>query len=333
MNAYESHRQTVRHRIYDINEKDFDAVALAVFEFQYQYNALYRSYCDIMLRDRSRPMSLAEIPCLPIAFFRDHEVKTGNWEPMAVFRSSSTTQSASSRHFIRDIDWYHHVAARCFSRYFKTPSAYTWIGLLPSYLERPDSSLVDMVQFFMQHSKAAGNGFYLARDPSFDQLWRALKSSNERTILIGVSFAVLDLFENPDVPVWDELTVIETGGMKGRRDEITREELHSRMRRLHPSLQISSEYGMTEMMSQAYLVNNVFRCGPTLKIWTRDISDPLQQVNFNQRGAINVIDLGNMDTCCFIATDDVGISYVDGSFDVLGRLDQSEVRGCNLMYA
>ena len=221
----------------------------------------------------------------------------------------------------------------CFTKHFDAVENYTWIGLLPSYLERTDSSLVQMVQHFMELSGRADNNFFLKPERTLIKHLLNLYKKRTPTILIGVAFALLDLFEKHEVPVWDNLLVIETGGMKGRGEEITREELHERLRNNHPGLKIASEYGMTELMSQAYMKNEKFYPGPTMRICIRDISDPLRVVDHGQRGAINVIDLANLDTCSFIATDDIGIVYEDGSFDVLGRLDQSEMRGCNLMYS
>jgi hypothetical protein len=333
MNAYESQRNSLLRRIYNINEKDFEAVALEVYDFQYKYNLLYRQYCDIINADKTKPQRISAIPVLPISFFKDHAVQTGQWEPQQIFRSSGTTQIATSRHFIRDLGLYHQTADRCFTSLFDNPDQFTWIGLLPSYLERPDASLVNMVQYFMNASRKPGNQFYTTWNEHFKETLHALKQENAPTKMIGVSFALLDLFEKEDIPVWPTLTVIETGGMKGRREEITRAELHSRMRVCHSDLQIISEYGMTEMNSQAYLIDDRFYPGPTLRVLVRDISDPLTDVGYHQRGAINIIDLGNIDSCAFIATDDIGKLYPDNTFDVLGRIDQSEVRGCNLMYS
>lgn len=185
----------------------------------------------------------------------------------------------------------------------------------------------------MHIDKKQESDFFGTVDQNIIKVLQSLKMAQQKTILIGVSFALMDLFDHHNVPVWDRLTIIETGGMKGRGPEITREELHSRLRLHHPELKIASEYGMTELLSQAYLVNDSFQPAPTMKILIRDISDPLNLIPAGKRGAINVIDLANIDTCSFIATDDTGVVYEDGSFDVLGRLDQSDVRGCNLMYA
>ena len=319
-------------RIYNINEKDFEGVAMEVWKYQYQNNPLYRSYCDLLGMDTEKVNKMEEIPFLPIGMFRQHEVKTGAWEKERVFRSSGTTGSIQSKHLVRDLSWYHAVAEKCFSLPFGNPSDYTWIGLLPSYLERADSSLVDMVHYFMSSGKQSEALFFPNVSDDIISTLEALCEKKMPSILVGVSFALLDLFEAKEVPAWDGLRVIETGGMKGRSKEITRAELYERLKRNHKELRIHSEYGMTELLSQAYMIDDHFMPGPTMRVRMRDISDPLRLIDDGQRGVINVIDLANIDTCAFIATDDIGISYPDGSFDVLGRIDHSDLRGCNLMY-
>lgn len=325
-------RDSLLRRIYDINEKDFDGVALDVWKYQYDFNPLYRSYCNLLKINPERVKSLEEVPFLPIVMFREHEIKTGQWEAVQVFRSSGTTGNIQSRHVVRDLNHYHTITEKCLNVLSDQPIDYVWIGLLPSYLERRDSSLVDMVHYFMEISNHPENRFYPEVNKVIIEHLEELRFANTRLILIGVSFALLDLFENHDVPVWDNLLVIETGGMKGRGVEITREEMYSRLRKNHASLRIASEYGMTELLSQAYRVKEHFRPGPTMRVLIRDVSDPLRLVKKGQRGVINVIDLANIDTCSFIATDDVGVAYDDGGFDVLGRLDNSDLRGCNLLY-
>lgn len=270
-------------------------------------------------------------PFLPISFFKSHTVQTGEWTPTRFFRSSGTTGMVPSVHAVRDESVYHALALQCFPSEWGKPEDYVWVGLLPSYLERPDSSLVDMVRAFM-HRGVQEEYFFRSADPALMKILRTLANNRRPTILIGVSFALLDMFEYMDVPVWDELIVIETGGMKGRRRELTRAELHGRLRVRKPGLRLSAEYGMTELFSQAYLSGERFVPGPTMRVVARDISDPLQLLPAGERGALNVIDLGNVDTCSFIATEDTGIVHPDGTFDVTGRLDTAELRGCNLMY-
>lgn len=334
MQTPEVQRDSLVHRIYDINENDFDGVAMEVWKYQFENNRLYRNYCELLKIGPESIRQIADIPFLPIVMFRQHEIKTGDWEHEKVFRSSGTTGSIQSIHLVRDLYLYHEMAKRCFSRRFGVPpEQFAWIGLLPSYLERSDSSLVEMVHYFMSTSRFTENIFFSKIDNEVISAMEDLRQKKIPTVLIGVSFALLDLFDRKDVPVWNDLLVIETGGMKGRGKEITREELYGQLRKYNMDIRIASEYGMTELLSQAYMEEDHFVPGPTLRVCMRDISDPLRLIDHGQRGVINVIDLANIDTCAFIATDDVGISYPDGSFDVLGRMDNSDLRGCNLMYA
>ncbi len=305
---------------------------MEVWKYQYNYNLLYHDYCDLLNINPLNVREIGQIPFLPIVLFREHEIKTGHWTPEKAFKSSGTTGSIQSQHLMRSLEWYHQIANLSFTSFFKSPDGFTWLGLLPSYMERPDSSLVDMVNYFMSLSHKPENKFFPAIDFEIMDTLHQLQLNQQPTILIGVSFALLDLFEKNEVPFWDDLLVMETGGMKGRRQELTREELYERIRRQHPNLKIASEYGMTELTSQAYKKDLHFLPGPTMKVYTRDISDPFIITDDGQRGVINIIDLGNLDTCSFIATDDIGMTYPDGSFDVMGRLDQSDIRGCNLLY-
>lgn len=332
MTAPEIQRDSLVRRIYDINEKDFEGVAMEVWKYQYDSNPLYRSYCDLLKAGPDQVQAITDIPCLPIVMFREHEVKTGNWHPEKIFRSSGTTGSIQSRHLVRELDWYHKICRNCFQVSFDQPEQYAWIGLLPSYLERTDASLIQMVRYFMECSKHPENSFFPQISQELIAALSTLRQSNMPTILIGVSFALIDLFDRADVPVWDNLLVIETGGMKGRGKEITRDELYLQLRQHNGGLRIASEYGMTELLSQAYRCEGHFYGGPTMRVFIRDISDPLRLIGQGQRGVINVIDLANIDTCSFIATDDIGIAFADGGFDVLGRLDNSDLRGCNLLY-
>lgn len=332
MTAPEIQRDSLVRRIYDINEKDFEGVAMDVWKYQYVFNPLYRSYCDLLKVGQDEVHSIADIPYLPIVMFREHDVRTGNWVPEKIFRSSGTTGSIQSKHLVRELNWYHKICRKCFQIPVDKPEQYAWIGLLPSYLERTDSSLVSMVHHFMESSKHPENRFFPQISEEIITSLKLLQQSNKPTILIGVSFALIDLFARADVPVWDNLLVIETGGMKGRGREITRDELYQQLRVHYSGLRIAGEYGMTELLSQAYRMDGHFHSGPTMRVYMRDISDPLRMIGDGQRGVINVIDLANIDTCAFIATDDIGIAYPDGGFDVLGRLDNSDLRGCNLLY-
>jgi hypothetical protein len=315
-------------RIYGINAQTFDSVARAVLQYQLDGNSLFRRYAEMI---GFRGDDADAMPFLPISFFKSHTIQTGDWVPERFFRSSGTTGQVPSVHAVRDASVYHAIALKCFPSDWGKPEDHAWIGLLPSYLERPDASLVDMVRYFMQRGQQE-EYFFRSADPALMALLKTLANARRRTILIGVSFALLDMVEHLEVPVWDELTVIETGGMKGRGREITRAELHARLRSRATGVRLSAEYGMTELFSQAYLSGVRFMPGPTMRVVARDISDPLQLLPAGERGALNVIDLGNVDTCAFIATEDTGLVHADGSFEVTGRLDAAELRGCNLMY-
>ncbi|MDQ3016872.1 MAG: acyl transferase [Bacteroidota bacterium] len=332
MSSIDTDRSSLLDRIYNINASDFATVAMEVWRYQYFYNGLYRAYCHLMGRTSTNVSTPEEIPFLPIQLFKDHEVITGDWQTEKSFRSSGTTDSIRSQHIIRDLSWYHSIAENCFKEHLGAPADYHWIGLLPSYLERDDSSLIEMVRYFIELNPDHEGSFYPAINSDLLHVLRQNYTSKKKTILIGVSFALLELFASRIIPIWDELIVIETGGMKGRGPEITRDELHQKLKTNHPALRIVSEYGMTELLSQAYMITDHFRPGPTMKIFIRDISDPLSILPFGQRGAVNIIDLANLDSCTYIATDDVGRVYEDGSFDILGRIDQSDLRGCNLLY-
>jgi phenylacetate-coenzyme A ligase PaaK-like adenylate-forming protein len=333
MQSSEIERNSLADLIYNINEENFGSVAMEIWKYQYRNNGFYHSYCDLLGIQPDKIKNVSQIPFLPIEMFRQHDIKTGDWPAEVVFKSSGTTGSVQSRNHIRSLSWYHEITEKCFNSFFNSPADYIWFGLLPSYLERSDSSLIDMVNSFMQLNKSTENKFFPVLNNEITESLSVLRAANKPVVLLGVSFALLDLFEKTKVPVWENLLVMETGGMKGRRMELTREELYSRIRNHHPDVRIVSEYGMTELTSQAYKKDLHFKPGPTMKVYTRDISDPLNLIEHGQRGALNIIDLGNLDTCAFISTDDVGITYPDGSFDVMGRLDQSDIRGCNLMYA
>ena len=275
--------------------------------------------------------SVADIPFIPISFFKTQLLKTGAWVPKVNFVSSGTTGQQTSVHAVRDPDLYLAHAVRCFEFFFGDLEKYHFFALLPSYMERTHSSLVFMVDCFIKKSHSPKPGFYLN---NVDELMRDINNAREngkKPVLWGVTFALLDLAERyyPDL---SHCLVFETGGMKGRRAEITRQELHDILREGFAVDNIYSEYGMTELFSQAYSRGgNAFFCPPWMKILARDITDPLEKGLLNQTGGINVVDLANVDSVAFLETEDIGKVYSDGSFEVLGRLDNSDVRGCNLL--
>jgi len=317
--------------LYSVNESSFEDIALQLFHFQAQNNAVYKDYVDHLRVDINTVRSLADIPFLPISFFKTHVIKTGAWEAEAVFTSTGTTGQKTSSHPVKRMDFYLSHTIRCFEYFFGDITQYHFLALLPSYLERRDSSLVAMMEYFIQKSRSSHSGFYLHDTEKLLQDVKTLKKQEKKTVLWGVTFALLDLAERY-VPDLGHCMVFETGGMKGRRREITRPELHSVLSRAFRTPEIFSEYGMTELLSQAYSRGkNAFFCPPWMKVIARDITDPMEKGLLNQAGGINVIDFANFDSIAFVETEDIGKIYADGSFEILGRLDNSDVRGCNLM--
>jgi hypothetical protein len=277
-------------------------------------------------------VSLVDIPFMPISFFKYHSVKTGGWDTGLVFKSSGTTGQLRSVHHLRDTDIYHQSCLRSI-RCIGSPADWTWLGLLPSYLENGDSSLVEMVRYFTTLSHRA-HGFYLY---DFKALLARLQDAmfaQEPVILIGVSYALLDFAERYPIGLGSNVRIMETGGMKGRGEELTRMQLHKRLLEVFKLDSIMSEYGMTEMMHQCYAIENgLFTAPEPVRILARDINDPLSVTFGEGSGLLNMVDPGNLDTCSFIATDDLVHIHPDQSFEILGRSDNSEMRGCNLLYS
>ncbi len=316
------------------SEAEFDTLALAVFDFQYKYNAFYRRYCSLIGKEFSSVKKISDIPFLPIQFFKNETIKTGDWTPEIVFSSSGTTGATTSQHGARALDFYKKIARQGFEQFYGKIADYCVLGLLPSYLERSGSSLVAMVDDFIQLSKAEKSGFFLHNHAELAEILRGQRNAEKPTLLIGVSFGLLDFIDNYAIN-FPNLIVMETGGMKGRRREMIRAELHDTLAKGFGVKKIHSEYGMTELFSQGYSKGNgIFEPISTMRVLSREINDPLSILPKNGKlGILNVIDLGNLDTCSFIATDDLGRVYADNSFEVLGRLDNSDMRGCNLLIA
>lgn len=323
-------------KIFDVQQHGFERVALELFALQSRDNAVYRAYLDALHVDPASVNDVASIPFMPVSFFKYHDIVTGDFEPEATFESSGTTATGNSRHLVKSVEIYRESFIRCFTQFYGAPDNWCIIGLLPSYLERRHSSLVMMVNDLIERSGNSKSGFYLHE---YDRLAEVLKSNeslSQKTLLIGVTFALLDFAEQLQFPL-RHTTVMETGGMKGKRKEITREEVHSVLCNAWSLDNVHSEYGMTELLSQAYSYGRgLFRCPPWMKVLLRDEDDPLTLkypvANDPQSGLINVIDLANIYSCAFLAIDDIGKVYADGSFEVLGRMDSSDVRGCSLMY-
>ena len=314
----------------------FEAAALALFRHQAAHCPPYAQYLAQLRRDPAVVARLTDIPFLPIEFFKTHEVRTEpeRWAPEEEFLSSGTTLQQRSRHLVREPALYRENAARIFEQYYGPLAGWTFLALLPSYLEQGNSSLVAMVEYFARQSGQAQPAFFLHDHAALRAaLVEARQVPGRRVMLLGVSYALLDFAAATGLaPELQGLTVLETGGMKGRRREMIREELHQELQQAFGPAGIHSEYGMTELLSQAYsLGDGRFHCPPPLRVLLREPSDPFSVAEFRPDGAINVIDLANVDSCAFIETKDLARMHPDGSFEVLGRMDNSDVRGCNQM--
>ncbi|MEW4923649.1 acyl transferase [Algibacter sp. 2305UL17-15] len=313
------------------NATEFQNVALEVFKFQFKNNRVYRSFCDLINKHPSDVKTIRDIPFLPIQFFKSHKVVSGNSDPETIFTSSGTTGDITSKHYINDLNLYEQSFQKGFHNFYGNIEDYVVLALLPSYLEREGSSLVYMVNALITQSNASESGFYLNNLSELKHKLIRLDAEGKKMLLIGVSFALLDLVENASFNLKNTI-VMETGGMKGRRKELIREELHDKLSKGFGIENIHSEYGMTELLSQAYSKGNgIFHCPPWMKILTRNTEDPLSIQKHEKAGGINVIDLANMNSCSFIATQDLGRVYNDDSFEIIGRFDNSDIRGCNLM--
>ncbi|TGE08552.1 long-chain-fatty-acid--protein ligase [Hymenobacter fodinae] len=319
-----------------LTNADVPAAALGLFRYQAEHCVPYQEYLRMLGRDPLAVTRLEDIPFLPIEFFKTHDVRTdaADWTPQETFLSSGTTQQQRSHHFVREPLLYRRHAARIFEQYYGPLTGWTILALLPSYLEQGQSSLVAMVDYFAKESGQAQEAFFLHNHAALLQALReAQQDTSRKVLLIGVSYALLDLVEAyAGDPALHNLTVLETGGMKGRRREMIREELHQELQRGFGPVGIHSEYGMTELLGQAYSFGDGrFHAPPQLHILLRDPSDPFSVSETLEAGAINIIDLANVDSCAFIETKDLARMHPDGSFEVLGRLDNSDIRGCNQM--
>ena len=329
-----SFRDDFLRRLPQVSGATFAAAALALFRHQAAHCPPYAAYLAQLGRDPAAVTRLTDIPFLPIEFFKTHDVRTepAAWAPQETFLSSGTTRQQRSRHLVRDPDLYRQNAARIFGQAYGELSGWTFLALLPSYLEQGQSSLVAMVDHFARASGQTQPAFFLHDHAALRAaLATARQQPGRRVLLIGVSYALLDFaVETGPAPELQGLTVLETGGMKGRRREMIREELHQELQQAFGPAGIHSEYGMTEMFSQAYsLGDGRFHCPPPLRVLLREPSDPFSVAEFRPDGALNVIDLANVDSCAFIETKDLARMHPDGSFEVLGRMDNSDVRGCN----
>lgn len=324
-------------KVFAASAGNFSALALEIFRFQYEHNPVYRQYCDVINTDIAAVDRLEKIPFLPISFFKTHLVKTTEFEPEAVFESSGTTTSVNSRHLVKDLAVYRKSFTACYERFYGHPGSKCILGLLPSYLERNNSSLVMMTDELIKASNDPLSGFYLY---DLEKLHRTIMHNEIRktpTLLIGVTYALLDFAEKYPMQLRHTI-VMETGGMKGKREEMTRQQVHELLQKQFAIGLVHSEYGMTELLSQAYSKGDgIFHCPAWMNILLRDEDDPFHvmgaegAINHPLTGAINIIDLANIYSCCFIATDDIARLHSNGSFEVLGRMDASDIRGCSLL--
>ena len=312
------------------SQLDFKNKAITLFHEQFNKNFIYNQYCKLLKIKPNQVNELKHIPFIPIQFFKTHKIVCNNDKITHLFKSSGTGGSKSIN-YVSDISLYVKSFSKCFENFYGPIKDYIFLGLLPSYLEQKNSSLVYMIDYFIKESKYNESEFYLNDYKKLNKVLIKLRKENKRIILFGVSYALLDFIEKYPINIRN-LIVIETGGMKGRRIELTREELHSRLSKGFNVENIHSEYGMTELFSQAYSKQKgIFKNPPWMKTLIRDINNPFSVSNTG-RGAINVIDLANINTCAFIASDDIGEIFDDFSFKINGRLSESEIRGCNLMF-
>lgn len=324
--------RTLSERIFGIDdERQFNDLALQVFWYQYANNSIYRSFCDARSIDVRKVKHYTQIPCIPVEFFRDNRVVTGDRNAELVFVSSGTTGLGNSTHHVLDKELYEMSLRKGFESFLGSPENYHILALLPSYLERENSSLVYMVRRLIELCNSRYSGFYLHNLKELQSRIKAIGEDDRKILLIGVSYALLDMAEKYPVSR-KNLLVMETGGMKGRRKELMREELHSILKKGFEVDAILSEYGMTELLSQAYsTANGVFGTPPWMKVILREMNDPLSIAALGRTGIISIIDLANINSCSFINTMDIGRVVDDKHFLVLGRMDYADARGCNLM--
>ena len=318
------------NNIFSVNESSFDDLCNTVFQFQYQYNPVYHQWVDLIVSLPSERKIPQKIPALPISFFKEQQVKTGNWQEQKIFESSGTTGMVTSRHYVANLAIYEQSFLEGFERQYGSIQNWCVLALLPTYLERENSSLVYMANKMIAMSGHSESGFYLYNYAELANKIAALESRGQPTLLLGVTFALLDFAAQ--FPMQLTYTVVmETGGMKGRGRELTRPELHETLIERLSLPSIHAEYGMTELLSQAYSKSGGrYYCPPWMKVFVRKEDDPLAILT-EGTGLLQIIDLANIYSCSFIATQDIGKLYADGSFEVLGRMDHADIRGCSLL--
>ncbi len=330
MNSIDFSTRTFKNELFKVNENTFEDRALKLFNYQYQNVPIYRDFVDYIGTDVSMVTSLLQIPFLPIQFFKSQTVLVDNVKVQKVFESSGTTGSQTSKHYFDDVDFYLKNCENIFQNKYGSIKEFVVLALLPSYIERGNSSLTAMCDHFIKQSKFAESGFYLYDFKQLAKHLNQISSKGCKVLLLGVTFALLDLAEKIQTKLPDNFVIMETGGMKGRREEMTRTEIHEILRKSFGVSSIHSEYGMTELNSQLYSSDNGFFTTPNwVNVFCRDINDPLSVGVKN--GPINIVDLANVNSCAFIATDDLGEIKSNGEIKIMGRIDNSDTRGCNLL--
>jgi hypothetical protein len=317
-------------RIFNVTEENFEQTAMHVFHYQLKNSSVYNKFYQLLPMKRHGVSNILQIPFLPVSFFKTHNVSSFDGKEEVVFQSSGTSGMSSSKHFVKSLALYEQSFMQCFRQFYGEPSNYAFLCLLPSYLERQGSSLVYMAQKLIEQSSNADSGFFLESHGRLSNILSQRERSNLPTFLLGVTFALLDFAADAKLNLKNTI-VMETGGMKGRREELTRAQVHELLKESFQVSTIHSEYGMTELLSQAYSkANGLFKCPPWMKVLVRDEDDPFN-IKLTGSGLLCIIDLANTYSCSFIETADVGKVYADGSFEVLGRMDNSDLRGCSLL--
>lgn len=318
------------NNIFSVRDSNFDDLAIELYHWQYRQNPVYRQWVSLLTAEPYAIKTLAGIPALPISFFKTHRVLAEDQTANCVFESSRTTGMVSSKHYVPNTDWYEKGSVLGFEQRYGKLDEWCVLALLPAYLERENSSLVYMANHFIEKSAHPSSGFYLYDFAELHKKLLELEAAGQKTLLLGVTFALLDFTENYPMQL-NHTLIMETGGMKGRGKELTREELHSLLCKRTGLSSIHAEYGMTELLSQAYSMGGGrFHCPPWMKVLLRKEDDPLEIMQAGT-GLLQIIDLANIYSCAFIATQDIGKLYPDGSFEVIGRMDHSDLRGCSLL--
>lgn len=323
--------QYFKDKVRSLKSDEFEGLALELFHFQARENAVYREFLGHLKIKPQAVNSLEELPYMPIGFFKQRRVSIYDKPAPTIFSSSGTTGQQTSKHHVYDLAFYHESSLANFAYFYGDVANYCVLALLPSYLEREGSSLIFMAQQFVSRSQDADSGFYLHDLKALSKMLSQKQAEGKRVLLLGVTFALLNLAEQFPQKL-ENVVIMETGGMKGKRKEMLRSQVHGLLSQAFQQKEIHSEYGMTELLSQAYSRGQGrFQCPRQMRVAVREVDDPLSAARHGKTGGLNIIDLANIESCAFLQTEDLGRTFADGSFEVLGRFDHAEIRGCNLM--